>query len=357
MLSFNRIISVGRSPRVSPLIITLSIVYFMLRTSACAAQEATDYATHFNRGQDLMRQMCYHEATAEFLGAVRLNPDYVPAQQALTLAYVFDNNLPMAWKQIFLLRQLKIDFPDDFVRHLSSLLPETEAVKQLTEIEKNVEAKRKSAGEHPDNPGAQAALGTALGAAGDYSAAQHMAERALALDPAQPEAHLFLGRMLGGEPPNSEQAIPHLKLYLQNVSRTPETAKDVAQTYWLLGDLYRRSGREQEALQTYEEGLKTAPDEASMLNNAAWTYATAQDTFLRNPQKALSYARKAVALSKGEKATFLDTLAEALYANSQFDEAVTMEEKALVFDPKSEIYRDQLRKFQVAQKQAKGPAL
>jgi tetratricopeptide (TPR) repeat protein len=357
MLSFNRNTRLGRAPRVPLLIITLSVLCFMLLTSACAAQDATDYATHFNHGQDLMRQMRYHEATAEFLGAVHLNPDYVPAQQALTLAYVFDNNLPMAWKQIFLLRQLKIALPDDFVQHLSSLLPEAEAGKQLTEIEENVEAKRKAAAEHPDNPGAQAALGTALGAAGDYSAAQHTAERALALDPAQPEAHLLLGSMLGGEPPNSERAIPHLKLYLQNVPRTPENAKDVAHTYWILGDLYRRSGREQEALQTYEEGLETAPDEASMLNNAAWTYATAQDTSLRNPQKALIYARKAVGLSKGEKATFLDTLAEALYANSQFEEAVTMEEKALVFEPKSEIYRDQLRKFQVAQKQAKQPAL
>ena len=99
--------------------------------------------------------------------------------------------------------------------------------------------------------------------------------------------------------------------------------------------------------------MKTAPDDDVMLNNAAWAYATAQDASLHNPQKALDYARKAVALSKGEKSFILDTLAEALYANSLFDEAVAKEKKALAFNPQSEIFQDQLKKFQAAQRQAK----
>src|SRR5260370_12029777 len=127
--------------------------------------------------------------------------------------------------------------------------------------------------------------------------------------------------MLGPEPPNSEQAIPHIQLYLQHVARIPETAKDVSQAYWMLGDLYRHSGRDQQALQTYEEGLKTSPDEASVLNNAAWIYATSQDASLRNPQKALAYARKAVELSKGEKTTVLHTLPEPPYPNRLFSRA------------------------------------
>jgi tetratricopeptide (TPR) repeat protein len=158
--------------------------------------------------------------------------------------------------------------------------------------------------------------------------------------------------MLGGEPPNSEQAIPHLKMYLQNVPRTTDTAKEVAQAYSRLATLYSRTGRERQSLATLEEGLKTAPDDDVMLNNAAWAYATAQDASLRNPQKALDYARKAVVLSKGEKANFLDTLAEALYANSQFDEAVTAEKKALALEPRSPFFPDQLKKFQAAQRQA-----
>ena len=89
-----------------------------------------------------------------------------------------------------------------------------------------------------------------------------------------------------------------------------------------------------------------------MLNNAAWTYASAQDASLRNPEKALEYARKAVAISKGAKANFLDTLAEALYANGLFDEAVATEKKALSLDPQYEFFPDQLKKFQAAQRHA-----
>jgi len=316
------------------------------------AQEATDYATHFNRGQELLRQMRFHESNAEFREAARLNPQYLPAQQALAVTYALNQNFVMSWKQVRLLRQSHVDVPKEFLQQLSASLSEAEAVKQLEDIEKNLAASQKAAADHPDNAALQAALGTALGKAGDYSASQHAAESALVLDPTQPEAHLLLGRRLGAEPPNSEQAIPHIKLYLQHVARIPETAKDVSQAYWMLGDLYRHSGRDQQALQTYEEGLKTSPDEASVLNNAAWIYATSQDASLRNPQKALAYARKAAELSKGEKATVLDTLAEALYANRLFDQAVATEKKALSMEPQSEFYPDQLKKFHAAQRQA-----
>jgi len=61
-----------------------------------------------------------------------------------------------------------------------------------------------------------------------------------------------------------------------------------------------------------------------------------------------------VVLSKGEKANFLDTLAEALYANSLFDEAVTTEKKALALEPRSPFFPNQLKKFQAA-RPAKAP--
>jgi len=297
--------------------------------------------------------MRFHEATAEFREAVRLNPEYLPAQQALAVAYFVTENFAMAWKQVHLQRQSNVDLPDRLLQELRKMLLEAEAAKQLEDIEKNLAVAQKAAAEHGDSPALQAALGTALSKAGDYRAAREAAEHALQLDPAQPEAHLLLGKMLSGEPPNSEQAVPHLRMYLQNVPRTADSTKEVAQAYSTLASLYSRTGREAQSLATLEEGLKTAPDDDVMLNNAAWAYATEQDGSLHNPQKALDYARKAVALSKGEKAFILDTLAEALYANSLFDEAVATEKKALAFAPQSEIFQDQLKKFQAAQRQAK----
>ncbi len=319
-----------------------------------APQEATDYASHFNHGQELFKQMRFHEATAEFREAAQINPQYLPAQQALVVAYVMTENLALAWKQVRLLHQSNVDLPDQLLQEMLKILPEAEAAKQLEDIERKLAVAQQAAVEHVDSPALQAALGTALSKAGDYRAAQEAAERALQLDPVQPEAHLLLGNMLSGEPPNSEQAIPHLKMYLQNVPRTTDTAKELAQTYSRLASIYTRTGREAQSLATLEEGLKTAPENDVMLNNAAWAYATAQDASLRNPPKALDYARKAVVLSKGEKANFLDTLAEALYANSLFDEAVTTEKKALALEPRSPFFPNQLKKFQAA-RPAKAP--
>jgi tetratricopeptide (TPR) repeat protein len=320
--------------------------------AARAAQEATDYASHFNRGQELMREMRFHEATAEFRESARLNSEYLPAQQALAVAYLITQNPPLAWRQVELLRKYKVDLPLDFLSLLSKSLSEPEAVKQEEENEKNLAVAQKAASEHSDNPALLAALATALNKAGDYPSAQRAANQALQLDPNQPEAHFLLGNILGAEPPTSEQAIPHLKMYLQNVARTPENSKDLASAYKMLANVYGRTGQEAKSLATNEESLKFFPDDDVMLNNAAWTYATAQDISIRDPQKALDYARKAAAISKGEKAFILDTLAEALYANRLFDEAVTTEKKALSMEPQSKLYPDQLKKFQAAQREA-----
>jgi hypothetical protein len=47
------------------------------------AQEVTDYASHFNHGGELIQQMRFHDAVAEFREALRLKPDYLPAHQVL----------------------------------------------------------------------------------------------------------------------------------------------------------------------------------------------------------------------------------------------------------------------------------
>src|SRR6266571_8005521 len=125
------------------------------------AQEATDYASHFNHGQELLKQMRFHEATAAFREAVRLNPEYLPAQQALAVAYFVTENFAMAWKQVHLQRQSNVDLPDRLLQELRKMLLEAEAAKQLEDIEKNLAVAQKAAAEHGDSPALQAALGTA----------------------------------------------------------------------------------------------------------------------------------------------------------------------------------------------------
>ena len=118
---------------------------------------------------------------------------------------------------------------------------------------------------------------------------------------------------------------------------------------WLqLGQTYEQMGREEDALHSLETGLDADPGNAGILNHLGWLYATAETQGVRDPAKALAYAQRAVEASNAGDANFLDTLAEAYYANQQFDAAIETEERALELAPELEAYQNQLEKFRAA---------
>lgn len=121
-----------------------------------------------------------------------------------------------------------------------------------------------------------------------------------------------------------------------------------------LGKLYETGGQGlpkdvKQALYWYRKSANQDNPEA--LNNTAWAYATSSDPAIRNPADALQYARKAVGLEKDHPiANHLDTLAEALYANGQYAEAVKTEQQAIALaspERKSD-FEKQLAKYQLA---------
>ncbi|HSA92699.1 MAG TPA: tetratricopeptide repeat protein [Terriglobales bacterium] len=314
--------------------------------------DVSEYATHFNRGNELMRDMRFYEAAAEFREAVRLKPESLPAHQALAVAYATTDNLPLAWKEVRLLHQAKVEMPRAFLRLLAGEMPEEEAIKELESIEKEL---AEAQTEQVHSPAMSTKLGEALFRAGDYTGARQEAERVLQFDADQPDAHLLLGQMQSIDPQAGDQAIAHLKTYLQFASHEPANAKKAGLAYRLLAGIHDRTGDYAQALTAYEEGLKVAPTEAGMWNNAAWIYATVPEESLRNPERALEYARKAVALSEGKgrgHAAYLDTLAQALYLNGRFEEAVETEKEALSLSPDSEFMQGQLKRFEQAKQQA-----
>jgi tetratricopeptide (TPR) repeat protein len=89
---------------------------------------------------------------------------------------------------------------------------------------------------------------------------------------------------------------------------------------------------------------------AYALNCAAWAYATSSSPAIRNPAAALEYARKAVGLTGAEPdPAILDTLAEALYVNGRYEEAVKTEEQAIALQPPNlGDYRIRLEKYRLA---------
>jgi tetratricopeptide (TPR) repeat protein len=323
--------------------------------SAHHPQEATDFASHFNHGGEMMQQMRYHDAVAEFREAVRLNPGYLPGHQALAVGYAITQCFDLSWQEVALLRQAGTQLPDEFMRGLGEEISEKDAAAQREANSKELASAREAAAREPKNAEARARLGNALAKTGDFPAAQKEADMALQLNPKEPKAHLVLATILGGDPPTRQESLPHLKLYLQNVARTPAASPDIARAYLQLADFHGRMNQESQAISAYEDGLKVEPENSVILNNAAWLYATASDTSLRNPQKALAYAQKAVAITKEEKSTFLDTLGESFYANGRFDEAIAAEKKAIALSPDSDLYADQLKKFQKGKQNAAAP--
>lgn len=116
------------------------------------------------------------------------------------------------------------------------------------------------------------------------------------------------------------------------------------QLYAALGDLYFRGERHEEAVSAYETALAIKPDNAFVLNNLAWLNATSKDPLFRDPDRAVSLARKALLYEKSPH--IYDTLAEALFVNRQYAEAVAAGREALKRASKNRTYYEkQLKKF------------
>jgi membrane associated rhomboid family serine protease/Flp pilus assembly protein TadD len=116
----------------------------------------------------------------------------------------------------------------------------------------------------------------------------------------------------------------------------------------LLGDLYLEDKIYPEAIQHYQQALKLNPNDAASHNNLAWLYATSDDEQFRNPQGALEHAQKAVELSQWREAAFIDTLAEALFVNGKYDEAVRTQTRALQLEPNNRELQDHMARYRKA---------
>jgi TPR repeat protein len=105
------------------------------------------------------------------------------------------------------------------------------------------------------------------------------------------------------------------------------------------------SKSEAKAIDYYEMVIAGDGSNAVAYNNIAWVRVTSSDPKIRNPQKALAYALKAVKLTDSKQAYAVDTLANAYFQVGNLDQAIATESQALALEPEDETYSRTLANF------------
>jgi Zn-dependent protease with chaperone function len=131
------------------------------------------------------------------------------------------------------------------------------------------------------------------------------------------------------------------------VVREIEGDPDNPDLYGLLGNIYYNAQNWPGTQDAWEKSLALKPDNALVLNNLAWHYATCKDERYQDPFRALALAKLAIRLEKAPH--IWDTLAESYYINGMYRDAVEAGKPALSRAARMRsYYEDQLEKFEQA---------
>jgi rhomboid protease GluP len=161
----------------------------------------------------------------------------------------------------------------------------------------------------------------------------------------QPRIDLGLAYQMKGDPQKAQQ------LFEEVFGKTPQTSEGkelLASNQMILAGLYGEQKLYGDAIKTYQQVLRLEPGLAIAHNNLAWLYATCDDPKYRDPRSALDHAQLAVKLSPWKDPSFLDTLAEALFVNGGYQQAVQVEMQALALQPDNTELQKNLARYRQA---------
>ena len=136
-------------------------------------------------------------------------------------------------------------------------------------------------------------------------------------------------------------------LYEKAILEQIEKFPDHPDLYNLLGKIYFNRRNWSGVQDAWEKSLVLEPNNAEVLNNLAWLYATCEDKQFQDPDRALSMATLAVKLENLPH--IWDTLAESYYVNEMYSHAVEAGQNALALAQENRsYYKSQLEKFKEA---------
>lgn len=111
-------------------------------------------------------------------------------------------------------------------------------------------------------------------------------------------------------------------------------------------DINVRQGTYGAAVKDYERGYPALKDDADFMNRYAWLLATCPQDDVRDGAKAITLAQRAVELTDGKEAGFVDTLAAAYAETGDFAEAVKWQARAVALAPDEQELAAHLRLYQ-----------
>jgi tetratricopeptide (TPR) repeat protein len=179
------------------------------------------------------------------------------------------------------------------------------------------------------------------GGAGD---ARDCLRRAADSLPTDYRSRYWLGMSFANEEPvQYELAERELRA---SIGLAPESAESHAS----LGQLLSRQGKLHEAVELLHAALLLRPRMPHAENELAWLWATCSDEQIRRPQEAVALAQSACRQTQGSIPSYLDTLAAALAATGEFEQAANTARQALRLaqqhGQESEFIRQRLRLYE-----------
>ena len=136
-------------------------------------------------------------------------------------------------------------------------------------------------------------------------------------------------------------------IYERAILEQIEKFPDNPDLHSLLGKIYFNRRNWSGVQDAWEKSLALEPNNAEVLNNLAWLYATCENEQFRDSNRALAMATLAVKLENLPH--IWDTLAESYYVNEMYGKAVEASRKALELAGENQsYYEDQLEKFKKA---------
>lgn len=193
----------------------------------------------------------------------------------------------------------------------------------------------------PENFDARMGMGRVRMEAGETEEAFSEFRKAASLRSNSPAPHAAMGELYR----QSDDDLMAEKEFLTAIEIEPRYEPP----YFRLMELYEENGRRDDLMETYE---KILPIEAAGAHNEiAWLMATSKHPDIFDPEAAVEHANAAVELQP--QPWYIDTLAEAYYAQGEYDLAIAIIREAMAKEPKDiEYYRGQLEKFRMAREQA-----